>query len=532
MLNFIIYFYFKMASLSNGFTVNSDKVKLDGDIITAEYDYHTNTCEMTDKGLVVTPITKKISFRTDTKVPKVGVMFVGYGGNNGSTICSGVLANKKGLSWETKRGTVHANYHGSLTQCSTTYLGEDSKGQIYVTAFKDLLPTISPNDLVITGWDISKLNMYEAVKRAKVMEPTMYEQIKSDLEAIVPLPAIFNLDFVAPNQETRADNIIPGNKQAQVDTVRKQIQDFKAANKLDKVIVFWTANTERYTETDPAIHGSADKLLEAIKNDAKEISPSTLYCTAAILEHCPYINGRPQNTFVPGIIELAEREKVQIMGDDLKTGQTKLKSVMADFLISSGLKMDAVVSYNHLGNNDGLNLDYYKCFRSKEISKASVIDDMVGNNPILYPNNSHPDHCVVIKYIPCVGDSKRALDEYDSRIFCGGENIISLHNTCEDSLLAAPLMLDIVILMELFTRITVKDETMKDYDHFAAVHSVLSFLFKAPRTPHNSPVINSLFQQRAMLENTLRATRGLQPLNNMHLEWKLPGYHREVPAKN
>ena len=164
---------------------------------------------------------------------------------------------------------------------------------------------------------------------------------------------------------------------------------------------------------------------------------------------------------------------------------------MADFLISSGLKLTAVASYNHLGNNDGLNLDYYKCFRSKEITKASVIDDIVSNNPILYPSEQHPDHLVVIKYVPSVGDSKRALDEYDSSIFCGGENIISIHNTCEDSLLAA-------------------------------IHSVLSFLFKAPRTPNNSPVINSLFQQRACLENTLRACRGLPPLNHMHLEWKMP----------
>ena len=214
--------------------------------------------------------------------------------------------------------------------------------------------------------------------------------------------------------------------------------------------------------------------------------------------------------------------KILLMGDDMKTGQTKLKSVMADFLISSGLKLTAVASYNHLGNNDGLNLDYYKCFRSKEITKASVIDDIVSNNPILYPSEQHPDHLVVIKYVPSVGDSKRALDEYDSSIFCGGENIISIHNTCEDSLLAAPLILDMIILMEVFSRVTVKDETMDKFKHMACIHSVLSFLFKAPRTPNNSPVINSLFQQRACLENTLRACRGLPPLNHMHLEWKMP----------
>ena len=507
--------------LTESFTVNSPNVSCEGTVMTTKYEYSTQVVTNENNTIKITPVTKKYEFKTETKVPKVGVMFVGLGGNNGTTATVGVLANKKKLKWETKRGEVTANYHGSLTQCSTTWLGQDDKGNTYVAPFKALLPMVNPDDLVISGWDISKLNMYEATKRAKVLEPTMYNQLKDELEKMVPLPAIFDLSFVAPNQENRADNVIKGTKQEQMDEVRKQMKEFKEKNALDTVVVFWTANTERYCEIKD-FHKTADGLLQAIKNNESEISPSTLYAVAAILEKIPYANGSPQNTFVPGLIELAEREKAIIMGDDMKTGQTKFKSVMADFLISSGLKMTAVASYNHLGNNDGLNLDFDKCFRSKEISKASVIDDLVGYNPVLYPNNEHPDHIVVIKYIPSVGDSKRALDEYDSDIFCGGTNIISVHNTCEDSLLAAPLMLDIVILMELFTRVWVKDEKMTQFEHFAPIHSVLSFLFKAPRTPNNSPVINSLFQQRACLENTLRAVRGLQPLHHMHLDWKLP----------
>ena len=507
--------------LTESFTVNSPNVSCEGTVMTTKYEYSTQVVTNENNTIKITPVTKKYEFKTETKVPKVGVMFVGLGGNNGTTATVGVLANKKKLKWDTKRGEVKANYHGSLTQCSTTWLGQDDKGNTYVAPFKALLPMVNPDDLVISGWDISKLNMYEATKRAKVLEPTMYNQLKDELEKMVPLPAIFDLSFVAPNQENRADNVIKGTKQEQMDEVRKQMREFKEKNALDTVVVFWTANTERYCEIKD-FHKTADGLLQAIKNNESEISPSTLYAVAAILEKIPYANGSPQNTFVPGLIELAEREKAIIMGDDMKTGQTKFKSVMADFLISSGLKMTAVASYNHLGNNDGLNLDFDKCFRSKEISKASVIDDLVGYNPVLYPNNEHPDHIVVIKYIPSVGDSKRALDEYDSDIFCGGTNIISVHNTCEDSLLAAPLMLDIVILMELFTRVWVKDEKMTQFEHFAPIHSVLSFLFKAPRTPNNSPVINSLFQQRACLENVLRATRGLQPLNHMHLDWKLP----------
>ena len=461
--------------LANTFNVDSKNVETKENEILSTYSYDTSKIVSGPNGISIVPYSKKIQFKTNTKVPKLGVMIIGWGGNNGTTVTNGILANRLSLKWETKRGEVKANYHGSLTQCSTTYLGQDDKGTT-VAPFKSLLPMVNPSDIVISGWDISKKNIFEATKRAKVLEPTMYNQLKEYTEKMVPLPAVFDLSFVAPNQETR----------------------------------------------DPKIHGTADALLAGIKNNEKEISPSTVYCIAAILEHCPYINGSPQNTFVPGVIDLAEREGVILMGDDMKTGQTKLKSVMADFLITSGLKLTAVASYNHLGNNDGLNLDYYKCFRSKEITKASVIDDIVSNNPILYPSQEHPDHLVVIKYVPSVGDSKRALDEYDSSIFCGGENIISIHNTCEDSLLAAPLILDMIILMEVFSRVTIKDETMDKFKNMASIHSVLSFLFKAPRTPNNSPVVNSLFQQRACLENTLRACRGLPPLNHMHLEWKMP----------
>merc|ERR1712039_144870 len=195
--------------------------------------------------------------------------------------------------------------------------------------------------------------------------------------------------------------------------------------------------------------------LEAsIKSDESEISPSTLMCVASILEDCAYINGSPQNTFVPGLIELALEKNVFIGGDDFKSGQTKMKSVLVDFLVGAGIKPESIVSYNHLGNNDGKNLSAPACFRSKEISKSNVVDDMVDSNQILYKKGEHPDHVVVIKYVPYVGDSKRAMDEYTSEIFMGGRNTISMHNTCEDSLLAAPIIMDLIILSELVSRIS------------------------------------------------------------------------------
>lgn len=190
---------------------------------------------------------------------------------------------------------------------------------------------------------------------------------------------------------------------------------------------------------------------------------------ASILEGCSYINGSPQNTCVPAIVELATDRGVFLSGDDFKSGQTKLKSVLVDFLISAGIKPTSIVSYNHLGNNDGRNLSAPLQFRSKEISKSSVIDDMVMSNPVLYRAGEVPDHCVVIKYVPYVGDSKRALDEYTSEIFLNGTNTLVIHNTCEDSLLAAPLILDLILLTELSERITIinkADNTVEKVSRF------------------------------------------------------------------
>merc|ERR1712130_753183 len=259
--------------------------------------------------------------------------------------------------------------------------------------------------------------------------------------------------------------------------------------------------------------------------DESEISPSTLFCVASIQENCAYINGSPQNTFVPGVIELAGQKGIFIGGDDFKSGQTKMKSVLVDFLVSAGLKPESIVSYNHLGNNDGKNLSAPKQFRSKEISKSNVVDDMVESNQILYPGGKadHPDHCVVIKYVPFVKDSKRAMDEYTSSIFMNGKNTIVMHNTCEDSLLAAPIIIDLIVFTELFQRIQWKltyNHKENEFKPFDSILTILSFLLKAPLVPNNTPLINALFKQRACIENILRATVGLPPINDMLLEHK------------
>ena len=381
-----------------------------------------------------------------------------------------------------------------------------------------MLPLLNPNDIVWGGWDINSLNLGEAMKRAKVLDYDLQTKLYPYMKDIVPLPSIYFPDFIAANQGERADNVLTGTKQEQMEKIRQDIRDFKAKNNLDQVILLWTANTERFSAVEEGVNDTAENMLRSIEMGEAEISASSVFAVASILEGCTFINGSPQNTFVPGVIELARQKKVFIAGDDFKSGQTKMKSVMVDFLVSAGIKPVSIVSYNHLGNNDGKNLSAPSQFRSKEISKSNVVDDMVASNRILFEKDEHPDHIVVIKYCPYVADSKRAMDEYTSEIFMGGKNTIVMHNTCEDSLLATPLIYDLVILGELCQRVQIKREEESDWESFHPVLSLLSYMLKAPLVPDGAPVVNALFTQRCAIVNFMRACLGLAPDNYMTLE--------------
>ncbi|KAH6690646.1 myo-inositol-1-phosphate synthase [Plectosphaerella plurivora] len=513
------------------FTVDSPNVNYTDTEIRSKYTYRTTeVTKNADGKYVATPRETLYEFKTERKVPRVGMMLVGLGGNNGTTVTAGIIANRRGLSWQTREGPREANYYGSLLMGSTLKLGTDAATRKDVNIpFHDILPMVHPNDLVIGGWDISGLNLAEAMDRAQVLEPTLKQQLAKEMSQMVPLPSIYYPDFIAANQEDRADNVLPGTKacNAHLEQIRKDIRDFKADNNLDKVIVQWTANTERYADIIPGVNDTADNLLKAIEDGHEEVSPSTVFAVACALEGAPFINGSPQNTFVPGAVELAERLGAFVGGDDFKSGQTKMKSALVDFLINAGIKLTSIASYNHLGNNDGKNLSSQKQFRSKEISKSNVVDDMVEANSVLYKEGEHPDHCVVIKYMPAVGDNKRALDEYYAEIFMGGHQTISLFNVCEDSLLASPLIIDLVLVAEMMTRIQWKatssgeDAAAADFRGFHSVLSVLSYMLKAPLTPPGTPVINALAKQRAALTNIFRACVGLEPENDMTLEHKL-----------
>lgn len=333
-------------------------------------------------------------------------MMVGLGGNNGTTLTATILANSHNITWRTKEGIQTPNYIGSVLRASTLRLGVDpTTGKDVHVPLSSVLPTVHPNDLVIGGWDISGAPLDAAMQRAQVLPWDLQRQLIPLMAPIKPLPSIYYPDFIAANQEERADNLLPGNdKQAHLEQLRADIRKFKADNELDQVVVFWTANTERFADILPGVNDTPENLLHAIQTSHDEVSPSTLFAVAAILEGVPFINGAPQNTFVPGCIALAEQHGSFIGGDDLKSGQTKLKSVLAEFLVNAGIKPLSIASYNHLGNNDGRNLSAERQFRSKEISKSSVVDDMVAANHLLYKppapgekKGEHPNHLVVIK---------------------------------------------------------------------------------------------------------------------------------------
>eukprot|EP00392_Amoebophrya_sp_AT5.2_P010362 g10422.t1 len=276
-----------------------ENVVVTKDEIRATYQYDSTEILKIGNEFSVVPKSETYEFVTDKKVPKMGVMLVGWGGNNGSTVTAGILANKNNITWKTKRGLQKPNYYGSLTQASTVRVG-NYQGEECFVPFNKILPMVHPDDIVLGGWDISSLSLDQAMERACVIDIDLQRNVAPLMRDMRPLPAIFDPAFVAENQSTRADNTIKGTKQQQIDQIRKDLKEFKEKNKLDKVVVMWTANTERYSEVGE-FNSTKEKLYEAIAANHKEVSPSTLYAVACIEEGVPFINGSPQNTFVPGI---------------------------------------------------------------------------------------------------------------------------------------------------------------------------------------------------------------------------------------
>ena len=478
----------------------SENVNNTNEFITSKYSYTISEVRENQGKYIINPKTYKYTFRTLKKTPKLCLLLVGLGGNNGTTLTGGLIANKLNIVWMTKKGKHTPNFYGSLTQSSTTKIGiiKETNKEIYLP-LKDILPMVNPEDIYVNGWDINSMNLADAMKRAQVFDYDLQQKLEPHMKCITPLPGIYYPEFIAANQEDRADNILSGkNKWEHLLKIRQNIKEVKASQNFDKVIVLWTANTERFCRIKPNVHNNSRDLLQGSS----------------------FINGSPQNTLVPGVIELASDNKVFVTGNDFKSGQTKFKTMFTEFLVNAGIKPKSIVSYNHLGNNDGKNLSAQEQFRSKEISKSSCIDDICYSNTVLFKENEEIDHCVVIKYIPTSGDSKKALDEYSSEIFMGGQNIVSTYNMCEDSLLATPLILDLVVLTELFERIQVKLED-GEYHQFDRVLDCLGYLLKAPETKEGLSVINSLTRQRSFIENILKVCAGIPLETNLMLERRI-----------
>ena len=467
--------------------------------------YKYNYLEFNDDGsFIIKENNIKIQTLDYNKDKKLGVMIVGLGGNNGSTLVASLLAYNKGLTWENKNGIQKVKWLGSLSQYGSINLGYN-KCKIVSKLIKDMVCLRKPEDIIIGGWDICSDDLYTACKKNKVIEPSLLNQLEDDLRNIVPQKSIFYENFIATNQNVKCNNIKRlETKWLDLCSIKHDIDLFKQENNLEKVIVIWAGSTEKMNSVN---YKSSEILMESILNNCYSISPSIIFAVATILTGNIFMNTSPQNTICNAILELAKEYGAYIGGSDLKSGQTKLKSVLVDFLASSCIKPLSIVSYNHLGNNDGLNLSQKPQFESKEITKINVIDDIIDENPELFEGKK-PDHEVIIKYVPAVGDSKRAIDEYYSELMLDGRNILSIYNLCEDSLLAVPLLLDIAIFSDFLTRVKFISKDGID-NNFSPNLSLLSFFFKSPIDDEKQPVVNAFFKQRNAINNFIKICCGI-----------------------
>eukprot|EP01083_Nonionella_stella_P103787 296765_1 len=277
------------------FSVLSNNIQHSSKFTTAVYEYQRTIASRGDNGSVtVEAVSQAYKFRTKRVVPKVGVLVVGLGGNNGSTVVGGIIANRECLKWRTKEGAVSANYVGSLTQASTVRVGNTSDREEVYIPFKDMLPMVDPNDLVLSGWDISGMNLAQAMERAQVLDFDLQRQLKPHMETIVPLPSIYYPDCIAANQKNRADNVLSGSRACAcidpLEQLRADIRAFKELYGLDKVIVIWSANTERFCEVTPSVHDSKENLMKAIGEGHPEVAPSQVKAAlltqhASVLAH-------------------------------------------------------------------------------------------------------------------------------------------------------------------------------------------------------------------------------------------------------
>ncbi len=416
---------------------------------------------------------------------KLGVLVVGNGAV-ATTFMTGVLMARKGL----------AKPVGSMTQYDKMRVGEGA-GKKYLH-YKDIVPLADLKDIEFGCWDVYPANAYESAINAEVLKEKDINPVKEELEAIKPMKAAFDHNYAS---RLDGDNVMVGKTRWEMtEQLRKDIRNFKKEHNCARIVVLWAASTEVYVAPDEKYHYTLADLENAMKADDKEhIAPSMCYAYAALAEGAPFIMGAPNTTVdIPAMWEMAEKTKMPIAGKDFKTGQTLVKSGFAPIIGTRCLGLSGWFSTNILGNRDGLVLDEPANFRTKEVSKLSTLESILvaDEQPDLYTNYYHK---VRINYYPPRNDNKEGWDNIDIFGWMGYPMQIKINFLCRDSILAAPLCLDLVLLSDLAARA----------GRFGT-QRFLSFFLKSPMhdyTKGEVPV-NHLFQQYVMLKNAIREMGG------------------------
>jgi myo-inositol-1-phosphate synthase len=424
---------------------------------------------------------------------KLGIMVVGLGAV-ATTMIAGVEAVRRGL----------AKPIGSLTQMGTIRLGKrtDNKSPLV----KDFVPIADINDIVFTGWDIFEDNVYESAAHAKVLEKETLEQLKPYLETIRPLPAVFDQYYV---KRLHGTHVKKGkNKKDLAEQVRADIQNFRKT--VDRVVMIWCGSTEIFLEPT-AVHQSIEAFEKGLESDDPGIAPSQIYAYAALTEGVPFANGAPNLTVdCPAMIELSKKNNAPICGKDFKTGQTFMKTVLAPAFKARLLGVSGWYSTNILGNRDGEVLDDPESFKTKEESKLGSLEYIF--QPELYPD-LYKDifHKVRINYYPPRGDNKEGWDNIDIFGWLGYPMQIKVDFLCRDSILAAPIALDLVLFLDLAQR----TPSLKNI----GIQEWLSFYLKSPQTREGLYPEHDLFIQSMKLKNTLRHIMGADLITHLGLEY-------------
>ncbi|HVL66685.1 MAG TPA: inositol-3-phosphate synthase [Vicinamibacterales bacterium] len=423
---------------------------------------------------------------------KLGILLVGMGAVSTTTI-AGVLAIRKGL----------AKPIGSLTQMGTIRLGKRTEGRSPL--IRDFVPLSSLDDVVFGAWDIFEDNAYEAAKTAGVLDKELLEQIRPELEKIKPMPAVFDRRYVkrldGPNVKTGR------NKKDLAEQLVEDMRRFQQDNGCDRLVMIWCGSTEVYMTESPA-HATIENFEKALEASDDSIPSSMIYAYAAIREGIPYANAAPNlSADVPALLELADRTGAPLAGKDLKTGQTWMKTLVAPGIKARLLGVEGWYSTNILGNRDGEVLDDPESFKTKEESKKSVLDYIL--QPNLYPDlYAKLDHVVRINYYPPRGDNKEGWDNIDIFGWLGYPMQLKINFLCRDSILAAPIVLDVALFLDLAKRAGMD-----------GIQEWLSFYFKSPMHAKEVYPEHDLFIQLMKLKNTLRHLRGEELITHLGLEY-------------